>query len=41
MCKEKLEHELAFEKGVRSVKLDDETKVLTIKFKKEKTLRKT
>ncbi len=36
MCKEKLEHDLAFEKGVRSVKLDDETKVLTIKFKKGK-----
>ena len=36
MCKEKLEHDLAFEKGVRSVELDDKTKVLTIKFKKGK-----
>ncbi len=36
MCKEKLEHDMAFEKGVKFVELDDETKVLTIKYKKGK-----
>ncbi len=36
MCKEKLEHDIAFEKGVRFVELDNKTKVLTIKFKKGK-----
>ncbi len=35
-CKERLEHDLAFEKGVKSVELDDETKVLTIQYKKGK-----
>ncbi len=40
MCKEKLEHDLAFEKGVRFVELDDKTKVLTIKFKKGKNTKK-
>ena len=33
MCKERLEHDLAFEKGVKSVELNDETKVLVIKYK--------
>ena len=36
MCKERLEHDLAFEKGVKFVELDDETKILTIKYKKGK-----
>ena len=35
-CKERLEHDIAFEKGVKSVELNDETKVLTIKYKKGK-----
>ena len=37
MCKEKLEHDLAFEKGVKDVNLDNETKIITIKFKEGKT----
>ncbi len=36
MCKERLEHDMAFEKGVKSVELNNETKVLTIKYKKDK-----
>ncbi len=35
-CKDRLEHDLAFEKGVKFVELDEETKVLTIKYKKGK-----
>ena len=35
-CKERLEHDLAFEKGVKFVELNEETKVLTIKYKKGK-----
>jgi len=35
-CKDRLEHDMAFEKGVKFVELNDETKVLTIKFKKGK-----
>lgn len=35
-CKKRLEHDIAFEKGVKSVELDDETKVLTVKFKEGK-----
>ena len=37
MCKERLEHDMAFEKGVKSVELNNETKVLTITFKTNKT----
>lgn len=37
MCKHKLESHLAFEKGIRDVNLDLETKVLTVKFKLVKT----
>ena len=37
MCKERLEHDMAFEKGVKSVELDNETKVLTITYKTNKT----
>ena len=40
MCKERLEHDLAFEKGVTAVELDIETKVLTIVYKKSKTTEK-
>ena len=35
-CKERLEHDLAFEKGVKFVELNEETKVLTIKYKNGK-----
>lgn len=37
MCKESLESSLAFEKGVKDVKLDMETKKLIITFKPGKT----
>lgn len=37
MCKERLEHDMAFEKGVKSVELDNETKILTITYKTNKT----
>jgi copper chaperone CopZ len=37
MCEERLETNLAFEKGVKSVELDDETKILTIVYKTAKT----
>jgi mercuric ion binding protein len=36
MCKERLEKNIAFEKGVKSVELDEKTKVLTITYKKGK-----
>lgn len=32
-CKERLEKNMAFEKGVKSVSLNDETKVLTIEYR--------
>jgi mercuric ion binding protein len=35
-CKERLEHEMAFEKGVKFVELDNDTKILTIKYKEGK-----
>lgn len=35
-CKDRLEHDMAFEKGVRSVTLDLETKELTVTFKRGK-----
>lgn len=37
MCKETLESNLAFEKGVKSVELNDKTKILTIQYKTAKT----
>lgn len=37
MCKERLEKNMAFEKGVTAVSLDSETKILTVEFKKGKT----
>jgi len=36
-CKTRLEKNIAFEKGVRSVVLDEETKKLTIEYRKGKT----
>ena len=36
MCKDRLEHDIAFEKGVKFVELDKETKILTIKYKEGK-----
>lgn len=35
-CKERLEHNISFEKGVTFVELDNETKVLTIVYKTKK-----
>lgn len=36
-CKERIEHDMAFEKGVKSVELDSETKIVTIVYRKDKT----
>lgn len=36
MCKDRLERDIAFEKGVKFVELDKETKILTIKYKEGK-----
>jgi len=37
MCKERIEHDLAFEKGVTSVSLDNETKIVTVGYNPKKT----
>jgi copper chaperone CopZ len=37
MCKETIEKEMAFVKGVKYVNLDLETKKVTVKFRKDKT----
>jgi mercuric ion binding protein len=37
MCKERIEHDLAFEKGIKSVSLDDETKIVTVGYSPKKT----
>lgn len=37
MCKERLEHDMSFEKGVKSVVLDMDTKELTVIYKTSKT----
>lgn len=37
MCKDRIEHDMAFEKGVKSVELDEETKVVTIGYNPKKT----
>lgn len=37
MCKDRLESNLIYEKGVKSVKLDLKTKVLTLKYRADKT----
>src|SRR5436305_1265053 len=36
-CKEKIENDLSFEKGVKSVKLDLKTKIVTVVFNSKKT----
>jgi len=38
-CKDRLEHDMAFEKGVKAVNLDLDTKVLTVVVKKSKNTR--
>jgi copper chaperone CopZ len=37
MCKERIEHDLAFEKGVKGVELDNETKDVTVQYNPKKT----
>lgn len=37
MCEERIESNMAFEKGVKSVELDDKTKIVTIVYKTSKT----
>jgi copper chaperone CopZ len=37
MCKDKIEKELPFEKGITEVTLDSETKICTVKYKADKT----
>ncbi len=37
MCKERIESNIKFEKGVTFVELDNETKVATIKYRSKKT----
>ena len=37
MCKERIEHDMSFEKGVTAVDLNLETQVLTVVYKKSKT----
>ena len=37
MCEERIETNMAYEKGVKSVELDDKTKIVTIKYKTAKT----
>jgi hypothetical protein len=37
MCKERIEHDMSFEKGVKAVELDLRSQVLTVVYKKGKT----
>ena len=37
MCKEKIEKGLAFEKGIKDVSLDTDTKIVTVTYKNTKT----
>jgi mercuric ion binding protein len=37
MCKERIEHDLSFEKGIKSVSLDNETKIVTVGYNPSKT----
>ena len=37
MCEDRIESNIAYEKGVKSVELDDETKIVTITYKTAKT----
>lgn len=41
MCEERIIKDMAFEKGVKDVKVDLETKIITITYKTEKTDEKT
>lgn len=41
MCKETIEEAMAFEKGIKSAELDLDTKMLTVKYKPQKTDPKT
>lgn len=36
-CKERIEHGLSFEKGIKSVSLDDDTKIVTVNYSPNKT----
>jgi copper chaperone CopZ len=40
MCEERIEHDMSFEKGVKSVDLDLDANVLTIVYKRGKTTEK-
>jgi mercuric ion binding protein len=37
MCKDRIEHDLSFEKGVKSVSLDSDTKIVTVGYNPSKT----
>ena len=37
MCEERIENDLSFEKGVKSVDLDNETKIVTVGYDPKKT----
>jgi copper chaperone CopZ len=37
MCEERIENDLAYEKGVRYVDLDNDTKIVTVEYKTSKT----
>lgn len=37
MCKDRIEKDIAYTKGVKSVKLDLDTKIVTIEYRTEKT----
>jgi copper chaperone CopZ len=37
MCKDRIEKEMAFERGVRKVELDNKTKIVTIEFRTGRT----
>ncbi|MBU2650387.1 MAG: cation transporter [Bacteroidetes bacterium] len=37
MCKERIEHDMAFEKSVKSVELNLKTKIVTIEYRRDKT----
>jgi copper chaperone CopZ len=39
-CKERIEHDLSFEKGVKSVKLDLTTKIVAVIYNSKKTTEK-
>ncbi len=37
MCKDRIEHDLSLEKGVKSVVLDNDTKIVTVGYNPDKT----